>query len=73
MMRCVLLFLLSLVIIIIIIDARSIEDYSINYPHHLEHSKSFETLRWSPRKLEQSELCEFCDIIVPVVGNNSLS
>jgi len=41
---------------------------SNNYRHHLEHSSSFQTLRWSPRKLEQSELCEFCDLIVPVVG-----
>jgi len=41
---------------------------SSSYRHRLEHSPSFQTLRWSPRKLEQSELCEFCDLIVPVVG-----
>ncbi len=41
---------------------------SSSYRHRLEHSSNFQTLRWSPRKLEQSKLCEFCDLIVPVVG-----
>jgi hypothetical protein len=41
---------------------------SNDYRHRVEHSNSFQTLRWSPRKLGQSELCEFCDLIVPVVG-----
>jgi hypothetical protein len=41
---------------------------SSSYRHRLEHSPHFQALRWSPRKLEKSDLCEFCDLIVPVVG-----
>ena len=36
--------------------------------HRLEHTSAVQTLRWTPRKLEQSELCGFCDVIVPVVS-----
>ena len=39
-----------------------------SYRHRLEHSTNIQTLRWSLRKLKTSELCEFCDLMVPVVG-----
>lgn len=72
-----LLFVLGFLIIYITKnDARSVQlltsdsiqdDETDSYRHRLEHTDSFQTLRWSPRKLEQSELCEFCDLIIPVV------
>lgn len=43
---------------------------SVNsYRHLLEHSSNIQALRWSLRKLDKDELCEFCDIIVPVVSS----
>ncbi len=41
---------------------------SNSYRHHLQHSSAFQTLRWSPKKLDKSELCEFCDLILPLVS-----
>ncbi|CAF3417930.1 unnamed protein product [Rotaria socialis] len=34
--------------------------------HRLEHSTNFQALRWSLRKVQQTELCEFCELIIPV-------
>lgn len=44
-----------------------------NDRHQLEHSPAIQTLRWTPRKLEQSEICDLCDAAVPMVGEQSLS
>ncbi|CAF0981469.1 unnamed protein product [Rotaria sordida] len=38
-----------------------------SYRHRLEHSTKFQALRWSLRKLKNDELCEFCDLMVPVI------
>lgn len=64
---------------VVTIDARSIsvgdpvtndepDVLSSSYRHRLEHSPSVQTLRWIPRRLGQSDLCEFCDVVVPVVS-----
>ncbi|CAF5156126.1 unnamed protein product, partial [Rotaria sp. Silwood1] len=39
-----------------------------SYRHRFEHSTNFQSLRWSLRKLKNDELCEFCDLMVPVVS-----
>lgn len=39
------------------------------YRHRLEHSADFQALRWSLRKLNKDDLCEFCDVAIPLVGH----
>lgn len=41
---------------------------SNNNRHRFEHSPSVQTLRWIPRRLEKSDLCEFCEVVVPIVS-----
>jgi hypothetical protein len=70
-----------LTIYVITVDARSVLQNSVdllvsssshedesNVRHHLEHSTVMQELHWSLRKLGKNELCEFCDLVVPVVS-----
>lgn len=41
------------------------------YRHQFDHSMDIQALRWSLRKLQADELCEFCDIMVPLVGGHA--
>ena len=54
----------------ILVDSHSIANED---RHQLEHSSAFQRLRWTPRKLEQSTLCDLCDAAVPVVGKLNYS
>lgn len=74
-----LLFILGVLVIFITkTNARSVsiltndpieDEESDSYRHRLEHTDSFQTLRWTPRKIEQTALCEFCLLMVPIVSS----
>ncbi|CAF1215109.1 unnamed protein product [Adineta steineri] len=48
-------------------EGKLIDNNVNSYRHRLEHSTDIQTLRWALRKLNADELCEFCDIMVPVI------
>ncbi|CAF0859177.1 unnamed protein product [Adineta ricciae] len=48
-------------------ESSSLSDSVSGYRHRLEHSTDIQAIRWSLRKLNADELCEFCDLIVPVI------
>ncbi len=72
------LFVFYFTIYLIIIDARSIGDYSnidnqnlfttlANYRHRFERSMNFKKLRWTLNALNSTAICDACDLLVPEV------
>ena len=51
-----------------LLASSSLEEDESNFRHRLEHSPDFDSLRWSVRKFDKDDLCEYCDLIVPIVG-----
>lgn len=56
----------------IVVESRSIftteNDEEIqSYRHQFEHSVDFQALRWSLKQLNKDDLCEFCDVAIPLV------
>ena len=49
-------------------ESSSLSESVSGYRHRLEHSTDLQAIRWSLRKLNADELCEFCDLIVTVVS-----
>jgi hypothetical protein len=73
------LFVSFLIIYLITIDARSIDDpfdndddrnlfvTLANYEHRFERSMDFKKLRWAIGNLNNTAKCEACDLLVPEV------
>ena len=51
----------------LLVSSSSQQDES-KFRHRVEHSMDLQALRWSLRKLGKDDLCEFCDLMVPLVG-----
>jgi hypothetical protein len=51
-----------------LLASSSLQEDESNFRHRLEHSPVLDSLRWSVRKFDKDELCEYCDFILPIVG-----
>ena len=72
-MKSSLQLLFVFVLVKTIVESRSIfttenEEEIQSYRHQFEHSVDFQALRWSLKQLNKDDLCEFCDVAIPLVS-----